>query len=257
MKKILCVILLFLSIPPAFGKNENPDALGMSVGVDYISDYLWRGMYIFNHDAAVFPFANIKLAELTLSYIGEYSEDYVTMKDNSPETRLSDKKHTADFGIDFSHTFKNAITLGAGAWYFHFLNIAKKDFTTGTVFVTLDGIPFRPTFKYSHDYYIETKKKMNFYVQFGLSRDIEIRDAAFSFGVIAGYYNADTLNKRGLSDITATLGVKTTISNVTLSGSLNYVFVPSHDYYRIRQSSGKVVTDKQKTFATFGATLSI
>ena len=245
------------AVHPAFAKVDATDALGFSVGFDYTSDYLWRGMYVYNHDAAFFPFVNLKLGDFTLGYIGEYSEDYVTMKDNGDQTRLSDKKHTADLGVDFAHTFKRALTLGVSAWYYRFINDSTKDFGSGTAFLAFDGIPFKPMIRYTHDYYVETKKKMNFYVQFGLSRDIEIRDAGFRISAVAGYYNADTMDKRGISDITGSLGLFTIVSNVTLNGAFNYVYVPSHAFYRIRQSSGVVIVDKQRTYATFGASLSI
>ncbi len=261
MNRIISILLfihLALGLGPLFAKNEATDSMGFSMGMDYTSDYIWRGMYRFNHDGAFFPFASLKLADLKLGYMGEYSEDYMTRKDKADtDSRLSDKKHTADFGLDFSHTFRQSLTLGAGVWYFHLLNVNKKDAATGSIFLSFDGIPFKPTIKYSHDYYIDSKKKMDFYIQFGMNKEFEIRNGGLTIGAMLGYFNANTLNKSGLSDLTTTLGINATITNVTFSGSFNFVWVPSQDFYKVQVSNGSSVEDKFRTFSTFSATLSI
>ncbi len=240
---------------PAESKGAEP--VGLSFGVDYTSTYLWRGTYWYNGDGAFFPSVSFEKGGLSVGYTGEYSEDKVTRKDtevSNPDYGIG-AYHAADFGVNYSHSIGDAATIGVGVWYFHFYNEKTLSFYTGTVSLSLDKLPLTPTLAYNHDYYTDSGDKKDYYITLGLSKGFEIKDAGLSIGVTAGYYNSDSCDTKGFSDITTSLGVEASYGAVKFSGSFNYVFVPSKDYYEATIYTG--TKDKHRTYANFGASVSL
>ncbi len=235
--------------------ESKADPMGLSFGVDYMSTYLWRGGYWFNGDGAFFPSVSFEKAGFSIGYAGEYSEDAWTGKDTDVVNPGIEKKHAADFGIGYSYSVEKLVTIGASVWYYYFYNEDANTFYTGTVSLALDLLPLTPTIAYNHDYYTDSKEKKDYYITLGLSKSIEAKSGEISLGVTAGYYNCvsgDT-ELKGISDVTASLGASTTVGAVTLSGSFNWVYVPSEDYY-VREDGSD---DKNRTYATFGASYSL
>ncbi len=257
-RQIIATFCLYLVVSFFYYKNARSENIGFSAGIDYTSDYLWRGMYWYNHDGAFFPNLSFIFGDVSIGYIGEYSEDYVTGKDSSDaDVRRSDNLHSADFGIDYAHSFSESATFGASLWYYRFIEDSSYTFFTGTFYITIDSLKVKPTIKYSHDYYQKSKKKKDFYVQFGLNRDFNLKNTIFGIAVTGGYYRAASMDKKGFSDITTTVSLSTDIGNTTFSGSFNYIFIPGKDYYRIISSSGNSVNDRNRTFAAFSAAYSL
>jgi len=120
------------------------------------------------------PCLSFEIIGLTISYCGEFSEDVIV--DDEPPTWLNDggtehsikSFHATDFEIDYWASIADTVTIGAGTWYFYFHNEDIYSFIAGTIFVSLDSVPFCPTVTYNHDYYVDSEDKKDYYIQFGI-----------------------------------------------------------------------------------------
>ncbi|MCP4133510.1 MAG: hypothetical protein GY754_21250 [bacterium] len=273
MKKIilgLCLSIMVFSVQAVFAQEAVPaeepaaveassDGIGITVGLTYQSNYLWRGVYWYAGDGAFFPSASYSIAGFTISYLGEYSEDVIF--DNEPAldgTTKINTRHANDLGLDYSITIADMITVGGGAWFFWFYNEKTNNVLVGTVFVALDFLPLTPKLTYNHDYYIESKAKKDFYIQLGIGHDIDlIKDAAaLSLGLSAGYYNnaSAATSASGVSDITLSAGLSVKAGNTEITSSFNYLLVPAKDFYNVGTPP---VKDMSRFYSTFGVSYSI
>ena len=262
MKKFLtCMVIAIMlvmtfSITEVFAQEETgeSDSIGLSVGVDYMSNYLWRGGYWYGGDGAFFPSLSYEIAGLAISYCGEFSEDAVIDDGDDDIKNL----HATDFGLDYSFSIGDAASIGVGVWYFYFHNEDTLSFITGTISVTLDSVPFAPTLTYNHDYYTDSEDKKDYYIQLGISHDIElVKGASLGLGLVGSYYNADSTDQKGISDIAASISLSVEADGVTYSSGFNYVAVPGSDFKTVSDSSGKDKDDIHRFYATFGASYSI
>ncbi len=149
MKKGLIALLVFLFVAGAALAQEKEeqkknDPVGVSVGIDYYSLYLWRGIKCFSGDGAFVPKASWTVfnSGLTLSVMGEVSSSWVfngwwkkpgkydyrvdgagnIVRKNLNFNHAAYAAQTFDFGADYSYTIKDAVTIGASIWYWWFYN---------------------------------------------------------------------------------------------------------------------------------------
>ena len=264
MKKSIltfCILVMagMLHLPAEEAEKTAPEKIGLSVNLDYASNYLWRGTYWYE-DGAFFPGINYTLGPVTVGYIGEFSEDAVL--DNKPVTKSDGSTkvkdlHSSDFGIKFSHVFGNMITLGASYWYYLFHNCTGLSYMTATVSFTLSGIPLSPFIAYNHDIYtgddIEHRAE-DFYIQTGISHSIELmKNVNLNLGLAGGLYRAKTTDQTGVSDIAASAGLNVALDYVSIYGSFNYVIVPGKDFYKLADGT----KDINRFYATTGVSCGI
>jgi hypothetical protein len=245
----------------AAGAAESGEAkgIGLSVGLTYYSNYLWRGTYFYGGEGAFSPSAawEIFSTGLTLSIAGEFAADYFFESDGRKSTGFD--FHSVDFGLDYSHTFADLVTLGAGLWYWHYFN--SKDalgvdasFLTATVSLGFEVL-LSPFIAFTYDYYVDRdfcvdgENKKDFYLQAGIGHEFEITpEVAVSLGLAAGYYHARSIRAFGISDIDAFVGLAFSKGILSLSSEFHYVAVPMKEFY----AGG----DVHRWYATFGAALS-
>jgi len=254
MKKFL-VFLIFMSlvvINSTLKAKEKSEPLGITIGTDYMSNYLWRGSYWFNNDAAFFPYLSYEIAGLTASYCGEFSED--AFIDDGDDT-VKDL-HATDFGLDYSFEVPEVISIGAGLWYYYFHNKDENSFMTGTISIGLISLPLTPTLTYNHDYYtddVADEQGKDYYLQLGISDSINLtKEANLDLGLTGSYYRVKSWgnDQKGISDITTSIGLSLQVNNVSFSNSFNYCLVPSKDFYGNPK-------DKHRFYATWGVSYSL
>lgn len=255
MKRLLTLTLvLLLSSAALYAQEEamtesSDDGLGITVGMDYMSNYLWRGTYWYSGQAAFFPYASYEVAGLTISVAGEISESYLIDTDDTNEDLQA-----FDAGIDYSYALGDMATLSAGVWGF-FLKESDYNFMTGTVAVSFDSVPLAPFISYTHDYYMNADENelSDFYIQLGVGHSIALTDeASLDLGLAGAYYNAESTDQKGISDIEASTGLSVAVGSVTLSGSFAMVFVPADDF----KTGLGADDDVFRTYSTFGAAYS-
>ncbi len=238
MKKFLIMLTMvsFLSVAAAAQEKKEDlekksDPIGISFGVDYYSNYLWRGTKFFDGDGAFIP----KLAwnafntglvftaamELSSSWVfngfsekpGKYDYSIDSsgrlVREKQKFNHLAYATQSLDFGVDYSYTIKDAVTVGAGVWYWWYFNSRRAgeyarpridglgmkshvdiSFVTTTVFIGLPVVPFvNPTLSVTHDYYTALRRGGDYYVQLGLNHPFElIKEAVLTPGLTVGYY---------------------------------------------------------------------
>ena len=230
--------------------------IGLSIGLDYMSNYLWRGTYWYGGNGAFFPSVSYDVlgSGLTIGVCGELSEAWIgDMRDDNEDIQAF------DIGADYSKSF-GPVTLGVGVWYY-MMKESDYSLASGYVSLSLDTVPLTPTLTYNHDYYtgdsdVVGDEAKDFYVTLGLSKSFELmKDAAFDLGAQAGYYSMKSFGSdlSGISDIDLSAAFSVTKGIATYSSSFHYVIVPGGDYV----DYGLSYKDYSRFYATFGVSCSI
>lgn len=257
MKNIFKVILalsLMVSSTAATVMAEEDKGIGLTIDFSYMSDYLWRGTDWFSGDGAFFPMLTYDVmgSGLTVSVGAELSEDYIF-----DGNKTSKDVQATDFGLDYSYTIGETVTLGVGAWYFMMWDM-DNSFLSVYGSVALDKVPLTPTLKISYDYYTGSQSVVgeagkDVYITLSGGHSFELmKDVALDLGLGVSYYHLRSFNTSsdGISDIDLSSGLSVTKGIVTYSGSFHYVIVPSKDFY----GSPK---DINKFYATFGVSCAL
>ncbi|HSA13436.1 MAG TPA: hypothetical protein P5346_01740 [Spirochaetota bacterium] len=245
-------------------ESEKEDTgIGLSIGLAYYSAYLWRGTYFYGGEGAFCPSVawDIFSTGLRLSAAGEFAADYFFEGDGRKSAGFD--LHSFDAGLDYSRTFADLVTVGAGLWYWYYFNSedalgADASFLTAKVSLGFNVL-LSPFISFTYDYYVDEdfcvdgENKKDFYVQAGIGHVFEVTpEVAVSLGLCAGYYHAASIEAYGVSDIDTSVGLLYTKGIVSVSGSLHYVAVPMKDFYTYGSPN-----DIHRWYATFGASVSL
>ena len=257
MKKFFHVVLFtlicFSSIPLLASD------LGFTVGLDYSSKSIWRGIYIYDKDGSFNPFISYDIFDtgLSLTVGSVLVDDYVL---ESKDNKTYRDSQLTEFCVDYSNKF-GFVTLGAGFYYYRYWD---NDFSYSESHVSLafEDIPLSPTIIYTHDYYFSSKadkQGKDFYIQFGISHSFDLIEevASLDLGAIAGYYKCSSWGDdlKGVSDIDLSVGLTFTHGAVEYSAGFHYVIVPSKDFYYNIYFDG-TNKDISRFYSTFGASYS-
>lgn len=270
MKKLIKLSLLTLVLAvsvSAAGYAEEAEskaeakksvATGISLGLDYVSTYLWRGMYFYGGGGAFFPSVGWSIFDtgLSIGVAGEFAVDYFFEMNGRNSTGFD--FHSIDFGADYSYTFAELVTLSVGLWYWYYFNSeeaigADASFLTASLGLSFDCL-LSPFINFTYDYYVDKdfaeENAKDFYLQFGIGHEFELyENVALSLGLAAAYYHAKSIGAFGISDIDASVGLSVTKGVATFSGGFHYVAVPMEDFY----AGG----DVHRWYASFGASVSL
>jgi len=246
-------VLIATSEVKAQEAEADSSGLGISADLQYMSDYLWRGTYFYSGTGAFFPSLSYSVLDtgLSVSIVEELSEPWIF--DGRDTAR---DLHATDFGADYSYSFGDMVTIGAGLWYY-LLWDNDFSFLSGYVSISADSLPLSPTLKYTHDYYTESKDAKDFYLQLGVSHSLELmKDVSLDLGAMAGYYYYESAapTLKGISDIDFSSALSVTKGILTYSAAFHYVIVPSKDFYEASLDGKK---DINRFYATFGVSCAI
>ncbi len=147
MKKSLITMTAVISLAVsgyAQEKSAENKKLGVELGVDYYSNYLWRGGEFYNRSGALIPAVSWTPFEsgLTLSLALELSMEYLWngftkkpdkyywtgttwYKKKQKINNLAYANQSFDIGAEYSYTIKESVTVGASFWYYWFFNAQK------------------------------------------------------------------------------------------------------------------------------------
>ena len=278
MKKITLMALILLAIATggyAQGAQESgPEPIGITARIDYYSTYLWRGTYFFGGDGAFCPQLtyNVLGSGAVASFIGEFSESYFFEGEKKDRNQTAFAYHGLDFGIDYSHTFNEAFTVGAGLWYYWYFNSGEADasnstdysFLTAKGFVRADMLPLKPTATLYYDYYTAIERGGDFYVTLGVSHEFSLSgEVTLGISLSTGYYYQNTAEtttytgteiietpvKKGFSDISTLVTLNYKKGSLGVFGGFGYVVVPAETWHKGQ--------DVHRFYATFGASYTL
>ncbi len=311
-KQVLAVLLVLTVAGVAYAQDEDESSersVGLTFGIDYHSEYFWRGTKFFSGDGAVLPYVtwdifntglSIGVAkELSMSWFWngfqKRPEEYYLDSDGTwTKKKLKNNQdsyvwHSLDFGIDYSYTFDDAVTIGAGVWYWWYYNNKQSSqlanpqneayglasgqdysFLTATVSIGLPIVPFlNPEISATYDYYVPQKQGGDWYVSMSMGHDFELTDyVSLGLGLSASYYYfvsaegyflyydsnqavqvSRTTAQKGFSDITPSLSLTYAKDGWELSAGFNWLIVPAKSWYK-----GDEV---HRYYATLGASYSL
>lgn len=293
MKKFFKAAIIALVFTTTFAAAElraqdDSKGLGLTVGLDYVSNYMNRGQYGFfaidSIGGFVFPYASFDVfgTGLTLEVRGEVSETWFVGSDEEDNDSASYAQdlHSVDFHAGYTYNIDEIVTLNAGAWYYRYKTMQNEGISYNFSYfdfylsAAIDALPLTPTLAitYSHftdsaayrsDYIDEDTgerikgdgKSGDFYFQLGIGHSFELADATYlDFGAVAGYYYKRAIEPKSpdISDIDLSAGLSTTSGIVTFTGSFHYVIVPGTQFKTYDDNK-----DIHRFYARFGASVSI
>ena len=293
MKKLLKLVLAALVFTMAFTavelKAQDSD-IGLTVGVDYMSNYISKGKYVFSGNSgnggAFFPYASYDVLSsgLSVTVMGELSEVYFG---NSKEEKIGalplpwrailKEQQTLDFNLEYEYKFENLMTINAGIWYYWYktltgVNLLETRIGNPSYFdlytsIAVDAVPFvTPLVKFTYmyqiddDYYFDGASRSDFYVQAGIQKSIELTKTIFlDLGALVGLLH-ERQNKDSstldISDIDLSAGLTKKAGILTFAGSFHYIIVPGTQY-KYASFFGIDFKDINRFYAQFGVSCNI
>lgn len=217
-------------------KQDEGKSLGLGFSMNYYSKYIWRGIDFYDGDGYFYPSISWEpfgtglkftvAAEIASSWVINgfqkkpdkyYFDDWTLSSIHKKKKQVNAYAYAnqgLDFGVEYSYTFENIITLGANFWYYWYynskhanemawpqvesINVVKKwdtsYFSVG-LNIGLDCVPWiNPFIALYYDNYIGYKRAGDYYVQLGISHDFELLKDVITItpSLTAGYYIGPT-----------------------------------------------------------------
>ena len=253
---ILLLSALTLGVaPPAVAQPS------VSVGLDYWSDYFWRGFSFYGDaDSArgvLFPWANYSWKDLSFSVVGEVPQSMLGGNPNATEEAWAG----VDFIVGYSTSlFDDRLLLGSRIAYFLYPNSpsenadgARNDFVDLGLSLQLDRVPLKPKLEYSQYFRVDDRNGQqtayeDIYLRLSVRHAFEPLEhltltasgsIAYFWYPSSEYWNSPAVggngdDYRGLSDIVGSIRATADVwSRFTPYASLNVAFVPDQDFYRV------------------------
>lgn len=218
-----CVIL----VSAAELRAKKDPGLGLTVGLDYVSNYMTRGEFGFNYydsgpiGGFFFPFVSFDVFDtgLRLEVRGEVSETWIggSGEEDNESANYAQHLHSIDFNVNYTYSIDNIITFDAGVWYYRYKtwtlddgphdNFSYFDFYLSAA---IDTLPLTPTFSITYSHFTDKRmyrgdfvyynpltgqttpgdgKNGDWYFQLGIEHSFELANATFlDLNAVAGYY---------------------------------------------------------------------
>jgi len=235
MKKIFITLLMVMMVASVATAS---DKVGVSFGVDYVSDYQWRGTTFYNGAGALFPYITYDIAGsgLEVSVIGEYGDNFLEAGYTSSTAY---KLQSLDYGLAYSIEVPKVMTIGLGATFLHYYASGAEtgtdeSFVSVAASFAFDKILLSPTLTYTHDFYISdasgTRKNFeDFYIQLGVSHSFElVKGASFDLGLTAGlFHNVVAGATPWRVDLNLAVGLSVAVGGATFTGGVDFIIVPT------------------------------
>ena len=210
--------------------------IGLTVGLDYVSNYLYRGMYYYYGNSknggmfAPYAFYNICNTGLTLGIKGEVAEKWIW---NSKDEKWEEKGipsfnlNSMDFNINYMSNFKKAVILNVGVWYYlhskeTYLEVPPLDEITYDrsyfdfyISVIVNAIPFKPMLAVTYSYLTDKDyarglglsgwgtgpgKNGDLYVQLGIGHSFLLFEKTYlDLDAVGGFYDKNAHDVRQIA----------------------------------------------------------
>lgn len=277
-KKIISIAIAAFICAAAFASSAKAEPIGLDVGLQYNSDYFWRGFTFYGTNApdetraVFFPWVGYAFSDFYLYVGGEVAEGLIADDANSYENDWN--------GVDFILTWSkpvldDAIKLGMKLSYFwyprsrsdeYFSDGKANDFAEVAPSITLSKLPLSPKLLVSWYYRIEEQTDgqetaKDLYTNLSLGHSFTmVESASLYLGAWGGYFyyasqEIDGDPRQGFSDVgvMAKITVKAP-GGVSVNASYNYAYTPDEDFYRFT-NTGKA--DKHHHWTSFGVSYSL
>ena len=277
-------------------QDEEDSVIGLTIGLDYVSNYLYRGQYRYdghkNNGGLFSPYFsyNVFNTGLSLGVRAEVSEMWLWGDNDESLWDMVDSYNTIGFNANYMYNFSDKVILNLGAWYYRYKRFYNPssvglissdpsyiDFCFSAV---VEMLPLRPMLAVTYSYFMDEKyyrgpgasgvigedsyANGNLYVQLGVGHSFELYDDTYlDLDAVAGFFDKNAFDNvmfdsrsADISDIDLSVGVSTTADILTLSASFHYVIVPGTQFKK-QQGFSPPPTDIHRFYAKFGIACSI
>ena len=260
MKSICNLIFAALLFAMIFAVTElraedsQDSKIGLTVGIDYVSNYIYRGEYLYfapSNAGMISPYISYNLFDtgLSVSIKGEVVEMWFwNERDELQQSDAFKMYNSIDYNVNYICEFNEIITFNVGGWYYvyqkcdfvgdgHAVDMSYFDIYFSA---RIDALPLTPRLIVTYSYYMDDDyargygsggwgdglgKNGDLYVQFGLGHSFELfSETYFDLEAIAGFYDK---NSSGLPSLMATKGLRPTnsadISDIDLSAGFTTI----------------------------------
>lgn len=274
MRRILVCLLGLALVVGTVGMSRPAHAdegapIGITVGADYWNNYFWRGTDFFGSGVGVFfpwLYYSVGKTGLSLMYMGQYAAETLgdgTGKSDPVQGKGLVAYEGAHFNAAYKYTVNDTVTIGVSGWYYWFYRAEDKlgydwSWLEGTLSLTVNALPLNPTISYTYDYFVDKsdvvtpsgEQGKNHYIKLAVGHSIKLAEgSSLGLGLSAGYFDWNSMDKKGVSDVVASAKLTAGAGGVSFNGSLNFAYVPAEDF----NSDGN---DKYRWWAAFGASYS-
>jgi len=282
MKKIFKLALVAVAFSTAFVATElkaQDNGMGLTVGLEYMSNYLSKGQYVFagnqGNGGAFFPYVNYNMpgTGLNVGIMGEISEAWIGgAKEDAEHVKKTEPEHAVDFNIGYTYSVEDLTTVSFNLWYYRYQTVKDSGGMNPSYFdailsATADSIPLNPMFAFTYSYFMDKDyyegagdgKNESYYVQLGIGHSFNlVESATLDLGAVAGWRHSKVGGSTpdDISDINLSAGTTITKGMLTFTGSFHYVIVPGTQY-KYEDVAGSIVKDINRFYATFGVACSI
>lgn len=224
MKRIL--FMLSLVLVTAAGRSHAQPSL--SVGVDPVTSYVWRGLDVTGGGASLQPWVTATLGGLSLTAWGSFATlDRDRSVAGVPRSDLDE----IDLTLGYSRSL-GSLALSAGAIHYSYLAPGYPSEATSTyetyVGMGFPRLPFAPALTAYHDFNLGdgTYLALTGAEQLPLGRPV---DLFFGVGYMDQNWRRDEngVRRAGISDVNLGAGLTFSYGRVTLAPALVYAYAPA------------------------------
>ena len=283
MKLLKSTLVILLAVACFMPMVAQAEPLGVDVGIQYNSNYFWRGFSFYgygdgegdangNGDATrgvFFPWAGVGFSDFYFYVGGEIAESLFAGDEASSLEREWE-------GIDFILTYSKGIindniTLGMKLSYFYYPrsrtigNEDFNDFAEVSPSITFSSLPLSPKFLVSWYYRPDEQgddqeNAKDFYYQLSFGHSFKLVEGASlylggwgAYFYYPSYEAPDGDPRQGFSDVGATCKVSVSApSGISISASYNFAYSPDDDF-----AKANYYNDRYHHWTTFGVTYSM
>ena len=259
MKRILTLTLAVITITMIFAITElkaqdsKDSKIGLTVGIDYVSNYLYRGEYFYvnaQNSGMIAPYVSYDVFKtgLSLGIKGEVAEQWFwDERDEFQNTTSFKMMNSIDINVNYMYELKKTMSLNIGGWYYSYQRVHFINTTSGydpsyfDIYFSaqIDALPLTPRLIVTYSYFMDDDyargakdvgsntwvwgngpgKNGDWYIQFGLGHSFELfYETYFDLEAMAGFYNK---NSSGFYSLIGKTGLTPTnsadISDIDLS----------------------------------------
>ena len=254
MKSICNLIFAALLFAMIFAVTElkaedsQESKIGLTVGIDYVSNYIYRGEYLYSGmlTTGMFsPYASYDIFNtgLSIGIKGEVTDMWVwNQNDGSLYPGINKLMNSIDYNVNYMYEFKEVIAFNLGGWYYSYQTVDLEGNINPSYFdiyfsAKVDALPLAPRLIVTYSYSIDDDyargygsgswgngpgKNGDLYVQFGLGHSFEIfNNTYFDLDAVAGFYDKKSSGLNSLMMISGLTATKSAdISDIDLSAGL-------------------------------------
>jgi uncharacterized protein (TIGR02001 family) len=217
--------LLFVAAASLIAAAPAAAQVTLTVGVDPVSHYVWRGFDMLDGGGAVQPWATVELAHSGVS-LGIWSSFGVLQRDRLvggvPRSELDELDLSLNFARD-----AGPLSLAAGAIHYSYFGIdgyPDKGSTTHEVYVGagLNQLPFAPSLTAFYDFNLGD----GLYLSLAGEEDLPV-GIPLNLSLSVGYMDQSWRPEAGISDASVGLTLPFTVGNVEVSPLVAFTHSPA------------------------------